>query len=104
MNIDVYDLCDEDDTSIPMLWAEKSNKSEVTIPEGIITKSYDDVKRQFEVEMGATKIANPPCLLALLLPLWLACVLTFLLAVLRTQLLTLLRTLEYTYTLLPDQL
>ena len=52
----------------PMHWAEKENKSHVEIPDDFvptepveITVSYADKKREFEEEMGLTKIKDPVC-------------------------------------------
>jgi len=55
-NILVGELsCDDVD------WTEKENKSDVKVPDEIITKTYEFVKNKFEKDMGATKISNPPC-------------------------------------------
>ena len=56
------EIITEDELSCDIVrWTEKSNVSDVSVPEEIITKTYEVVKEKFEKDMDATKIANPPC-------------------------------------------
>ena len=64
----MYDISDDLELPGPMQWAEKENKSHVEIPDDFvptepveITVSYADKKREFEEEMGLTKIKDPVC-------------------------------------------